>query len=145
MPSGYTKKKRIASLVTDGAGNIKNGSYTFFNGGYRFIYSTPVLTGTGLTPAYTTLSVSCPPFSLALIDGDIANNSTASYTKFQVGSKIEGDGIFSGVISSNAASRSSITPSFPIKVDSNSQIDSGFVDGIAAAYALYINGWIEYL
>lgn len=145
MPSGYTKKKRIASLLTDGAGNIKNGSYTFFNGGYRFIYSVAVLTGTGLTPSYTTLSVSCPPFSLALIDGDIANNSTASYTKFQVGSKIEGDGIFSGVISSNAASRSSITPPFPIKVDSNSQIDSGFVDGIAAAYALYINGWIEYL
>lgn len=145
MPSGYTKKKRIASLLTDGAGNIKNGSYTFFNGGYRFIYSAAVLTGSGLTPSYTTLSVSCPPFSLALIDGDIANNSTASYTKFQVGSKIEGDGIFSGVISSNAASRSSITPSFPIKVDSNSQIGSGFVDGIAAAYALYINGWIEYL
>jgi hypothetical protein len=36
MPSGYTKKKRIASLLTDGAGNIRNGNYTFFTGGYRF-------------------------------------------------------------------------------------------------------------
>jgi hypothetical protein len=36
LPSGYTKKKRIASLLADGAGNIRSGNYTFFNGGYKF-------------------------------------------------------------------------------------------------------------
>ena len=40
LPSGYTKKKRIASLLTDGAGDIRNGTYTFFNdGSYKFIYN----------------------------------------------------------------------------------------------------------
>jgi hypothetical protein len=145
LPSGYTKKAYRGAILTDGSGNIKNGSYTFFNGGYRFIYSTAVLNYSATTPAYNTYNITCPPFSLALIDGDLANSSTASYTKFQVGSTIEGGGIFSGVISSTVASRSAITPPFPIKVDSNSQIKFGYVDGIACAYSLYINGWIEYL
>ena len=34
LPSGYTKFKRIASILTDGSGNIRNASYTFFLGGY---------------------------------------------------------------------------------------------------------------
>jgi len=145
LPSGYTKKAYRGAILTDGSGNIKNGSYTFFNGGYRFIYSTAVLNYSAITPAYNTYNITCPPFSLALIDGDLANSSTASYTKFQVGSTIEGDGIFSGVISNTVASRSAITPPFPIKVDSNSQIKFGYVDGIQCSYSLYINGWIEYL
>ena len=36
LPSGYTKKRRIASLLTDGSANIRNGNYIFFTGGYRF-------------------------------------------------------------------------------------------------------------
>jgi len=40
MPSGYTKKKRIASLLTDGSSNIRNGSYTFSpDGSYDFFYT----------------------------------------------------------------------------------------------------------
>lgn len=40
LPSGFTKKRRIASLVTDGAANIRNGTYAFFDdGSYKFIYN----------------------------------------------------------------------------------------------------------
>jgi len=42
MPSGYTKKKRIASLLTDGSGNIRNGTYMFFQGGYEFEYDAEI-------------------------------------------------------------------------------------------------------
>ena len=40
LPSGYTKKKRVASLLTDGSSNIRNGSYTFSpDGSYDFFYT----------------------------------------------------------------------------------------------------------
>tara|TARA_R110000823_G_scaffold219154_1_gene348155 strand:- start:149 stop:1654 length:1506 start_codon:yes stop_codon:yes gene_type:complete len=43
MPSGYTKKKRIASLLTDGSSNIRNGSYTFnSDGSCDFFYTQPI-------------------------------------------------------------------------------------------------------
>ena len=39
LPSGYTKKKKIAILVTDGSANIRSGLYKFYNaGGYEFEY-----------------------------------------------------------------------------------------------------------
>jgi hypothetical protein len=39
LPSGYTKKKRIAALITDGSANILNGTYTFSKDGtYNFKY-----------------------------------------------------------------------------------------------------------
>lgn len=43
LPSGYTKQKRIASLITDGSSNIRTGKY-YFNpdGTYRFEYSSTI-------------------------------------------------------------------------------------------------------
>ena len=44
LPSGYTKKKRIAALRTDGSGNIRNGEYLFNpDGSYHFEYATKIL------------------------------------------------------------------------------------------------------
>jgi len=44
LPSGYTKKKRIASLRTEGAGNIRQGKYLFNpDGSYNFEYATKIL------------------------------------------------------------------------------------------------------
>lgn len=64
LPSGYTKKKRIASLLTDGAGNIRNGEYIFNrDGSYNFIYNTSVLAigGSGNFPlTLTNLSIATP-------------------------------------------------------------------------------------
>jgi hypothetical protein len=44
LPSGYTKKKRIAALRTDGSSNIRNGKYIFNpDGSYHFEYATKIL------------------------------------------------------------------------------------------------------
>ena len=44
LPSGYTKKKRIAALRTDGSSNIRNGKYLFNpDGSYHFEYATKIL------------------------------------------------------------------------------------------------------
>lgn len=44
LPSGYTKKKRIASIITDGSANIKYGKFYFSkDGSYKMVYRVPVL------------------------------------------------------------------------------------------------------
>lgn len=63
MPSGYTKKKRIASLLTDGSANIRNGQYLFNpDGSYTFYYSTGILDfQKQITTYYVSESVTLPP------------------------------------------------------------------------------------
>ena len=69
LPSGYTKKKYIAALYTDGAANIQSGSYTFSNSGYRFRYSTRILDlnkTSGLsTSSRSAETISIPPHAVA--------------------------------------------------------------------------------
>jgi hypothetical protein len=64
MPSGYTKKKRVASLVTDGAANIRNGIYRFQNNGaYIFTYniSIAIINGSGNFPlTLTNITIPTP-------------------------------------------------------------------------------------
>jgi hypothetical protein len=62
LPSGYTKFKRIASILTDGSGNIRTGRYTFFIGGYEFEYNSQVLDANPvvLTTTKVPLTISVP-------------------------------------------------------------------------------------
>lgn len=145
MPSGYTKKKRIASLVTDGSSNIRNGSYTFFGGGYRFIYSTKIAAFTAASPvAGTDLSLDCPPNTFVLLSGSMAH--TGAFSWYSVNSKTEGGQVISGTIGNIVAARSSITPPFPILADSSSTIQHGYVSGSGSSSVdLDLDGWIEYL
>lgn len=44
IPTGYTKKRKIASLLTNASNNIRNGTWIFNrNGGYRFEYKDSIL------------------------------------------------------------------------------------------------------
>lgn len=145
LPSGYTKKKRIASLLTDGSANIRNGNYTFFDSGYRFIYSTEIAAFTAASPgAGTDLNLDCPPNTFVLLSGSMAH--TGSFSWYSVKSKLEGGLVISGAIGNIAFARSSITPPFPILADSSSNIQHGHVPGSGSASVnLDLNGWIEYL
>jgi hypothetical protein len=145
MPSGYTKKKRIASLLTDGSGNIRNGNYTFFDSGYRFIYNTILAAFTAASPVSgTDLSLDCPPNTFVLLSGSMAH--TGYFSWYSVNSKIEGGEVICGVVGNVLAARSSITPPFPILADSSSDIQHGYVSGSGpSSVDLDLYGWIEYL
>jgi len=68
LPSGYTKKKRIASLLTDGAGNIRNGTFTFNkDGSYRFELSSQVTELSGNFVDDPTFLISSPPLCYAIL------------------------------------------------------------------------------
>ena len=62
LPSGYTKFKLICSILTDGSGNIRTGKYTFFNGSYKFIYTTPIADANpvSLSTTRVSLTISVP-------------------------------------------------------------------------------------
>jgi len=58
LPSGFTKFKRVASILTDGSGNIRNASYTFFIGGYYCNYNTEINDAFAITLTTTKVSLS---------------------------------------------------------------------------------------
>ena len=62
LPSGFTKFKRIASVITDGSGNIRNASYTFFIGGYYCNFNNQIddATSVALTTTKVPLSLTTP-------------------------------------------------------------------------------------
>jgi len=76
ISNSLTKKRKIASLRTDGSSNIRVGDYTFFNGGYRFYYNNRVTVLSTGSPATvrTPFSVDCPPNTLANLDITLQDN-----------------------------------------------------------------------
>ena len=75
MPSGFTKKRKIASLRTNGSNNIRNGNYVFFSNCYSFEYQTKILFFQDTTSTTGTIvDTECPAFVTAEI---IANQSSS--------------------------------------------------------------------
>ena len=84
LPSGYTKKKYIAALYTDGSANIRGGEYFFGDRTYRFSYKTVFednSTTSGVpTSSRGALAFSAPPNSFAKLNVDYyAPLNTTSY------------------------------------------------------------------
>jgi hypothetical protein len=145
IANGLTKKKYLGGFRTDSSSNIRNGNYTFFKGGYRFIYSTKIAAFNGAAPAANTdLSVDCPANTFALLDGTLAH--TGAYCIYEINSKVEGGAVICGTIGNVANARSSITPPYPILTDSSSNIQHGHISPSGPATVdLDLSGWIEYL
>ena len=75
LPSGFTKKRKIASLRTNVSSNIRNGNYVFFSNSYSFEYQTKILFFQGTTSTTgTTVGTECPAYVTAEI---IANQSSS--------------------------------------------------------------------
>jgi len=147
LPSGYTKKRRIASLLTDGEANIRVGDYTFFNGGYRFYYNNRVTVLSTGSPATvrTPFSVDCPPNTLANLDITLFDNDMT------VGSIIIMEeelldtlpSISNSTVSANINYASKVSDSF--KTNNSSQLYYRSNDSSISYFTIIIKGWIEYL
>ena len=74
LPNGFTKKRKIASLRTNGSNNIRNGNYVFFSNSYSFEYQTKILFSQGTTSTTgAVVDTECPAYVTAEI---IANQSS---------------------------------------------------------------------
>ena len=143
MPSGYTKKKRIASLLTDGSGNIRNGTYMFFQGGYEFEYDAEIQdafhTNDSGSSNYT-ISVPLVPCK-AYVRANARNDASNAYAFIYLGTK-------GGNISLRTGEQ-----------DAGTSTSNGYIlipDGDATIYKTwggssnrrvwqYTLGWIEYI
>lgn len=66
MPVGWGNEDYIGAIHTNSLGNIRNGIYTYGDGGYDFLYEVPVDTGvTTALPTSALVTLACPANSLA--------------------------------------------------------------------------------
>ena len=82
MPSGYTKKKRLGTVITDSSSNIRNGQFFFHpDGSYEFLYDVPVLdidtAAQSTTAILHTLSIPSGIKTKAIFNAFINDTSTS--------------------------------------------------------------------
>jgi len=104
MPSGYTKKKRIASLITDGSANILNGTYIFSkDGSYTFRYLVIINDVNDSNPGISavTSTLTTPTGIEVRWDGifDVRDNSSATNSDWLMTSTKDTDTAPSGGLS----------------------------------------------
>lgn len=144
IPTGYTKKRRIASLVTDASSNIRFGKYTFNkNGSYNFSYTNPVIdfSGTFTSTSFIGQTLSVPNIDvtvsfLAQIRSTVsAGNVRELYIKspFQSNTQID-------IARSNINFNNSNYCQF---VAQNSQVDVRVNIGNTNTTTLETLGWID--
>jgi hypothetical protein len=81
FPSGYTKKKKLVSVLTDGAANIRKGTFTFNrDGSYRFNYDSEILdvseinsSGTDVNKQFTVPNIVCTAEIKCIVANTAAN------------------------------------------------------------------------
>jgi len=143
MPSGYTKKKRIASLMTDGSGNIRNGTYIFFQGGYEFEYDTEIQdalhTNDSGSGNYT---ISVPPVPCkAYVRAWAGNTSLNAYAYINLGAKGGNISLYTGrQDAGNSASNGYI----PIPTG-DAGIYKTWGGNTNRTVSQYTLGWVEYI
>ena len=149
LPSGYTKKRRIASLQTDGSSNIRNGNYTFFTGGYRFIYNdnlTDINIGSTPTGSRTLYSLTVPP-SVIVITTFYTKTTTgfAGTKSLYITNANYSDDTNTDIRWEQGVRENNIySQYFETEVDSNSQIGIKGNDA-DPDIIVYTQGWTEYL
>ncbi len=82
LPSGFTKKRRIGSIITDSSSNILPGSFTYFaNGGYKFTFNASLndrpQAASPTSPTLQALTVPGGIIVTALITADLKRNAGA--------------------------------------------------------------------
>ena len=150
IPTGYTKKRRIASLRTNVSSNIRRGIYQFGKNMYSFAYDVPIqdraYSAPPTSPTLTALTV--PPYSTAMLTayrqaGQAAvtyilithTDTTATSTRFNVRNQSS---------SSSSAEQVAVCVSVEAITNASAQV---YIDSTSSTGGLQIitQGWKEYL
>jgi hypothetical protein len=144
LPSGYTKFKLISSIRTDGSGNIRNGDYAFFLGGYKFIYNTVLndATSVALTTTRSSLSITVPAgvsTTAIFTPSCLVTNGADTVLLYQGGTSINEARVMVGSSAVNHFSGSTVF----VKTNLSSQIDWAMQAATRTA-SLTTHGFIHY-
>ena len=146
MPSGYTKKKKVASLLTDSSANIKNGTWTFNpDGSYHFIYNTLITDLSDSTPATirTAVTLSVPPNTRAKLNLTLIDNDTSS-ASIVITEEAQADVApvqTNSTLVANVNWYSKVTAEY--NTNSSSQIYYRASDGGVSAFTIVTRGWFD--
>jgi hypothetical protein len=137
IPTGYTKKRRIASLRTDASDNIRAGQYIFNNdSSYRFIYDTEIIEGTSISSTNQNLPLTIPDniFLVPLLT-----------VRLNVGPSVSRQLIINDKIV-NIAENDSRVSNYPNHIFTSTSIVTYRVDNTLGVQSLSIetNGWIDH-
>jgi hypothetical protein len=139
VANSLTKKKRLASFVTDGSANIRNGKWTFNrDGSYRFTHDTEVIEiSTSGNQARTSLPITCPPLTRVSLELNIVANGASNSSLVIFDKNVNNYSI--GVTTNNAFSARNYVD---IYTDSNSEIDYA-VTGNPNGYTITGLSWFD--
>lgn len=139
LPSGYTKKCYLGALVTNGSGNIRNGTYKFIANGIYEFYLNVEITERSVATTTNSVTVTSPSGTFArcrtdcvMIGGGSNNNSEgwASDIFFNFAG--------AGQVANTGTTRGSSTYLY-----NNGSIAIGVGGQTGCTVNLYSNGWKE--
>jgi hypothetical protein len=143
LPSGFTKFKRVGSILTDASGNI----LLFKQDKDEFIFTTNISAFNATSPVLNTDLTLRTPLGLevgAFLTGTVSHSGTG-YLIYWLKSKIKGDSIVGAVMSDISASRGLIAPTYPIKTNTSAQIQHGRdAAGGSGNVIMLLIGWKDY-
>jgi len=155
MPSGYTKKKKIAALMTNGSAQIRNGTWTFNpSGSYQFDYKTQLTqfndSSTGTSAVLKTITAPANTFAqgiISLFDDSVSGSAPI----LLITSPSETDTVPTSLINTldmvaiSATGENNFEQTFIIKkLNSSSQLRYRVTVSAADISVKFINyGWID--
>lgn len=144
IPSGYTKYKRVGSIVTDGSGNIRG----FTQAGNYFLFNTSIadlsLTSTGSVSS-TNLTISSPlgVSVFALLRNSLTTASALSAVRLFANPVGLSALRLVGVAAASSSGQAESAGSFNIKTNTSSQIQYS-ISATSADVIILNDGWIDY-
>lgn len=154
LPSGYTKYQRIASVLTDGSGNIRAGIFRFSrDGSYVFKYNTSATeinsatlsTSSALQAITIPLGINVYAFCALDISQTSGGSSTNVYSTAQDYNKTTITTYTLGIVKVTSYTNSGRAKPAPVLSNTSAQIwyATEAFGGTGATHSLYTEGWQE--
>jgi hypothetical protein len=149
MPSGYTKKQYLGCAITDGSGNIRNGTYYVSKSQYEFVYNSAMIVDLNVTTVPTASRsaavITAPINSYALLGINYSDDdATTSYVLLT--SSGQTDTAPSGsnsTVGANNATGLTVPPTYFL-LDNSAQIYYRGTDASVTVLSIVTKGWKEF-
>lgn len=149
MPSGYTKKQYLGCAITDGSGNIRNGTYYVSKSQYEFVYNSAMIVDLNITNPPTgsrsAATITAPINSYALLSvtyqDDDGFASSLLLTSAGQTDTVPANG--NATVSSNNSNIITSPPTYFL-LDSNAYIYYRGNDSLVSICIIATKGWKEF-
>ena len=137
LPAGYTKKKRVGSILTDGSGNI----IPFLQENNEFKITTPILSANSLTNVSTDVLMATPLGIRTKCICNIAGSSAGGGDLYISEYLSDNTNTHEYFVDASSAGIGLGSGRMELNTNLNSYIKHRWDVGVPATYLLYTNGW----